>query len=31
MGTIKTEPTEEGAKTLDVFHPSYRVKRIDNM
>lgn len=28
-GYISTEPTEEGVKVLDVFHPSYRVKRIN--
>ena len=27
-GCLSTEPTETGAKELDVFHPSYRVKRI---
>ncbi len=27
-GQISTSPTEEGMKVLDVFHPSYRVKRI---
>ena len=26
---ITTEPTEKGEKDLDVFHPSYRVKRIN--
>jgi len=25
---LYTEPTESGQKELDVFHPSYRVKRI---
>jgi transcription elongation factor SPT6 len=25
---ISTEPTEEGKKEIDVFHPSFRVKRI---
>jgi transcription elongation factor SPT6 len=28
--TLSTEPTEEGQKELDVFNPSYRVKRIEN-
>jgi hypothetical protein len=28
-GVFKTEPTEKGKKDLDVFHPSYRVKRIN--
>lgn len=28
--TISTEPTEEGKKELDVFHPSFRVKRLKN-
>ena len=28
-GYLSTTPTEEGAKNLDVFHPSYRVKNID--
>lgn len=28
--TISTEPTEEGKKELDAFHPSFRVKRIKN-
>ena len=28
-GIINTAPTEKGNKDLDVFHPSYRVKRID--
>lgn len=27
-GIILTEPTEKGRKELDVFHPSYRVKRV---
>jgi transcription elongation factor SPT6 len=26
---LTTEPTEEGRKEIDVFHPSYRVKRIN--
>jgi hypothetical protein len=26
--SITTIPTEKGMKDLDVFHPSYRVKRI---
>ena len=26
---VSTEPTEEGEKQLDVFHPSYRTKRIN--
>ncbi len=28
-GLLSTEPTEEGAKVLDLFHPSYRVKAIN--
>jgi len=28
--TISTEPTEEGKKELDAFHPSFRVKRLRN-
>ncbi len=28
--TISTEPTEEGKKELDAFHPSFRVKRFKN-
>ena len=28
VGTISTEPSEQGKKDLDPFHPSYRVKRI---
>jgi hypothetical protein len=28
QGSLITNPTSEGQKTLDVFHPSYRVKRI---
>ena len=27
-GSLWTEPTEQGKKDLDVFHPSYRVKHI---
>ena len=27
-GVITTQPTEKGKKELDVFHPSYRVKRV---
>lgn len=27
-GSITTTPTEKGVKDIDVFHPSYRVKRI---
>ena len=27
-GFVETQPTETGAKEIDVFHPSYRVKRI---
>lgn len=26
---LQTDPTEKGMKDLDVFHPSYRVKRIN--
>lgn len=26
---LTTKPTEKGNKELDVFHPSYRVKRIN--
>ena len=29
FGMLKTEPTEMGMKELDVFHPSYRVKRVN--
>jgi hypothetical protein len=29
FGYIKTEPTDKGLKELDVFHPSYRVKRVN--
>ena len=29
FGKIKTQPTEKGMKELDVFHPSYRTKRVD--
>lgn len=28
-GILQTQPTEKGKKELDVFHPSYRVKRIN--
>lgn len=28
---INTQPTEEGAKILDLFNPSYRVKRIEGL
>lgn len=28
-GYIMTEPTEKGKKELDVFHPSYRTKRVN--
>ncbi|CDW91618.1 transcription elongation factor spt6 [Stylonychia lemnae] len=28
IGHLTTEPTEQGKKDLDPFHPSYRVKRI---
>jgi transcription elongation factor SPT6 len=28
--TISTDPTEEGKKELDAFHPSFRVKRVRN-
>jgi hypothetical protein len=28
-GCITTEPTEKGKKDLDVFHPSYKIKRIN--
>lgn len=27
-GVIQTEPTEKGKKELDIFHPCYRVKRL---
>lgn len=27
-GIIVSEPTEKGLKELDIFHPSYRVKRV---
>ena len=27
-GSVTTEPTEQGKKDLDPFHPSFRVKRI---
>ena len=27
-GVIFTQPTTKGEKELDVFHPSYRVKRV---
>jgi hypothetical protein len=27
-GVLETSPTQKGLKELDVFHPSYRVKRI---
>lgn len=30
-GFLKTEPTDEGNKVLDVLHSSYRVKRIKNL
>lgn len=29
FGYIQTTPTDKGNKELDVFHPSYRVKRVD--
>lgn len=29
FGVLHTEPTEKGLKELDVFHPSYRVKRVN--
>jgi len=29
FGVVKTEPTWKGKKELDVFHPSYRVKRVN--
>lgn len=29
FGYIRTEPTDKGNKELDVFHPSYRVKRVN--
>jgi len=28
-GILQTQPTEKGKKELDVFHPSYRVKRLN--
>ena len=28
-GVIQTQPTDKGIKELDVFHPSYRVKRVE--
>lgn len=28
-GYITTQPTAQGTKVLDVFHPSYRCKRIE--
>jgi transcriptional accessory protein Tex/SPT6 len=28
-GVIKSQPTEKGLKELDVFHPSYRIKRVN--
>jgi hypothetical protein len=28
-GILQTHPTEKGKKELDVFHPSYRVKRLN--
>ena len=27
-GFLETEPTEKGKKELDIFHPSYRVKKV---
>jgi len=27
-GFLRTQPTDQGKKDLDVFHPSYRVKNI---
>ena len=29
FGVIITQPTDKGFKELDVFHPSYRVKRVE--
>jgi len=29
FGMIKTQPTDKGRETLDVFHPSYRTKNVD--
>lgn len=29
-GSLTTTPTDKGNKDLDVFHPSYRVKRIND-
>ena len=31
VGVLSTDPTEEGTKILDLFHPSYRAKRIQKM
>ena len=31
IGTVTTEPSEQGKKDLDPFHPSFRVKRIKQM
>ena len=28
FGVLQTSPTEKGLKELDIFHPSYRVKRV---
>ena len=28
-GVLQTQPTDKGKKELDVFHPSYRVKRLN--
>lgn len=28
-GVIETRPTDKGLKELDVFHPSYRIKRLN--
>jgi len=29
IGSLSTEPTEQGKKDLDPFHPSYRIKRLN--
>jgi hypothetical protein len=31
IGTVSTDPSEQGKKDLDPFHPSFRVKRIKHM
>ena len=30
-GYFKTEPTEKGKRELDLFHPSYRVKKVTKL